>query len=90
MGARVEDALDVVVAVGRHAGQGDAAGRIYVIQPNDGNTWDMSILNAGGVKVSGSPSNGSGMQNRMRYVPALRGIVLLARSSANLYFMRTA
>lgn len=73
-----------------YAGQGDAAGRIYVIQPNDGNTWDMSILNAGGVKVSGSPSNGSGMQNRMRYVPALRGIVLLARSSANLYFMRTA
>jgi hypothetical protein len=73
-----------------YAGQGDAAGRVYVIQPNDGNTWDMSVLSAGGVKVAGSPSNGSGMQNRLRYVPALRGFVLLARSSANLYFLRTA
>ncbi len=73
-----------------YAGQGDQAGRIYVIQPNDGNTWDMSILSAGSVKVAASPDNGSGMHSRMRYVPALRGIVLLARSSANLYFLRTA
>jgi hypothetical protein len=73
-----------------YAGQGDAAGRVYVIQPNDGNTWDMSVLSAGGVKIAGSPSNGSGMQNRLRYAPALRGFVLLARGSANLYFLRTA
>ncbi|WP_132575746.1 hypothetical protein [Roseateles saccharophilus] len=73
-----------------YAGQGDAAGRVYLIQPNDGDTWDMGILRAGSVRVPGSPSGGSGMQNRMRYVPALRGIVLLARSSANLYFLRTA
>ena len=73
-----------------YAGQGTAAGRIYVIQPNDGNVWDMSVLNAGGVKVAASPDNGSGIQNRLRYIPALRGFVLLARGSANLYFLRTA
>jgi hypothetical protein len=73
-----------------YAGQGDAAGRIYVIQPNDGNTWDMSLLSAGGAKVAASPDGGSGMQNRMRYVPALRGFVLLPRASSNLYFLRTA
>ena len=73
-----------------YAGQGDAAGRVYVIQPNDGNVWDMSILSAGSTKVPASPDNGSGMQNRMRYVPALRGFVLLARGSTNLYFLRTA
>ena len=73
-----------------YAGQGDAAGRVYVIKPNDGNVWDMSLLSAGSVKVPASPDNGSGMQNRMRYVPALRGIVLLARGSANLFFLRTA
>lgn len=73
-----------------YAGQGDMANRVYVIKPNDGNTWDMSLLSAGSVKVAASPDNGSGMQNRMRYVPALRGIVLLARGSANLFFLRTA
>jgi len=72
-----------------YAGQGGAAGRVYVIQPNDGNTWDMSLLNAGGVKVAASPDNGSGVHNRLRYVPALRGFVLLARASSNLYFLRT-
>ncbi|WP_457421910.1 hypothetical protein [Roseateles sp. P5_E7] len=73
-----------------YAGQGDAAGRVYVIQPNDTSVWDMSVLSAGGVKVAASPDNGSGVQNRLRYIPALRGFVLLARSSANLYFLRTA
>jgi hypothetical protein len=72
-----------------YAGQGSAAGRVYVIQPNDGNVWDMRLLSAGGVKVAASPDNGSGVQNRLRYIPALRGFVLLARSSANLYFLRT-
>jgi hypothetical protein len=73
-----------------YGGQGDAAGRVYVIQPNDGNTWDMSLLNAGAGSVKIVATPGSGVNNRLRYVPALRGFVLLARASSNLYFLRTA
>lgn len=73
-----------------YAGQGAAAGRVYVIQPNDGNVWDMSLLApaAGSAKIAESSSGG--LQNRLRYIPALRGFVLLARGSSNLYFLRTA
>jgi hypothetical protein len=42
------------------------------------------------VKVPASPPSGSGINSRLRYVPALRGFVLLAQASANLYFLRTA
>ncbi len=73
-----------------YAGQTSAAGRVYVIQPNDGHVWDMSLLDGGSVKPGPSPDNLSGMQNRMRYVPALRGFVLLARASAHALFLRTA
>ncbi|MBV8035935.1 hypothetical protein [Roseateles sp.] len=73
-----------------YAGRGSAAGRVYVITPNDGNVWDMSMLDtdAGSVKMVATVD--AGLQNRLRYVPALRGFVLLARSSSNLYFLRTA
>lgn len=73
-----------------YAGRGTAAGKVYVIKPNDGNVWDMSLLEtaAGSVKIAATPD--AGLQNRLRYVPALRGFVLLARASANLYFLRTA
>ncbi|MGM9481483.1 hypothetical protein ACS5PN_09860 [Roseateles sp. NT4] len=73
-----------------YGGQGNAAGRVYVITPNDSNVWDMSLLSvgAGSVKIAATPD--SGVHNRLRYIPALRGFVLLARSSSNLYFMRTA
>ena len=73
-----------------YSGQGEAAGRVYVITPNDTNVWDMSLLNGGSLKIAPTPDNGSGVQNRMRYIPALRGFVLLARGSSNLYFLRTA
>lgn len=73
-----------------YSGQGEAAGRVYVVTPNDSNVWDMSLLNGGSQKIAPTPDNGSGLQNRMRYVPALRGFVLLTRGSANLYFLRTA
>ena len=73
-----------------YAGQGDAAGRIYVVQPNDTNTWDMSVLAPASGSVKIAATGDGGLQNRLRYIPALRGFVLLARGSSNLYFMRTA
>lgn len=73
-----------------YSGAGTAAGRIYVIQPNDTNTWDMSLLNPASGSVKIAATSDGGLQNRLRYIPALRGFVLLARGSANLYFLRTA
>lgn len=73
-----------------YAGAGAAAGRVYVVKPNDGNVWDISVLSTSTVKVPASPPSGSGINSRLRYVPALRGFVLLAQASANLYFLRTA
>lgn len=73
-----------------YSGLGDAAGRVYVIQPNDGNVWDMSLLSVGTASVKIAATATGGLQNRLRYVPALRGFVLLARGSSNLYFLRTA
>ena len=73
-----------------YAGTGNAAGRVYVVKPNDGNVWDMSVLGTSAGKVPAAPPSGSGINSRLRYVPALRGFVLLAQASANLYFLRTA
>lgn len=66
------------------------AGRIYVITPNDTAVWDMSILALGPGTVTPAPAGGSGVNNRFRYVPELRGFVLLATKNTNLFFVRTS
>lgn len=73
-----------------YSGQEAAAGRVYMVKPNNTTVWDISVLTlgSGSVKVAANP--GGGVHNRFRYIPALRGFVLLARGSANLYFLRTA
>jgi hypothetical protein len=74
-----------------YGGQGMAAGRVYIVQPTAGNQWDMSLMTLGtGSLIPAGPSSGSGIQNRFRYLPALKGFVLLARASDNLYFLRVA
>jgi hypothetical protein len=73
-----------------YSGLGDAAGRVYVIQPNEGNVWDISLLTVGADSVKIAATSDNGLHNRLRYIPALRGFVLLARGSSNLYFLRTA
>lgn len=71
------------------------AGVVYVITPNAGTVWTMSKIVQGAGSVTGAtigtgPSDGSGIQNRFQYVEALKGIVMLVRSTSNLYFMRTS
>jgi len=70
-----------------YSGQGAAAGRVYVITPNAGTVWDMSILSASG-SLPGTPA--SGLNARIIYVPSLKGVVVLTKSADNLRFMRTA
>lgn len=73
-----------------YCGIGSGAGRIYVIKPNNGTTLDMEILALGAGSLTPPPVPSAGVHNRFRYVPALRGFVLLAIASSNLYFIRTS
>jgi hypothetical protein len=68
-------------------GQGSAAGRVYVITPNATTTWDISILSLSGTPPGPTPL--AGINGRFRYVPALRGFVVMPQASSNLFFFRT-
>jgi hypothetical protein len=72
-----------------YAGQGAAAGRVYVVQPNDGDVWDMSLLSPGAGSATIPATTLGGLHNRLRYIPALRGFVLLSKGTSNLFFLRT-
>lgn len=73
-----------------YSGQGKAAGRVYVIKPQDGNEWEMSLL----ATIPGSPmppaTPSSGVNSNFLYVPRLKGFVLLPNQKANLFFIKTA
>jgi hypothetical protein len=61
-------------------------GRVYAITPSDTGSWTVALKT-----VTGTPAatGTSGVQNRFRYLPALKGFVLLPTASANLWFLRT-
>ena len=61
---------------------------IYVVTPNAGTTWDVSILSLGGGSVTPTTVDVAGILGRFRYVPQLNGVVALTTIAANLYFMR--
>lgn len=69
-----------------------AAGRIFVVTPRDTGPWDMGLLPlaAGSPLPPSTPDGGAGVNSRFRYVPALKGFVLLPRRAASLWFIRTA
>jgi hypothetical protein len=73
-----------------YAGMAGREGTVYVITPNAGTAWDVSILSLGGGSITPATVDGAGVNARFRYVPALKGVVLLATTGANLYFLRTA
>jgi hypothetical protein len=64
------------------------AGRVFVIKPNAGKVWDMSILVTTGPKLPGCPIGG--LNHKMLWVPKLKGIVCMPNSGAGLWFMRVA
>jgi len=66
------------------------AGRIYKIKPNDTATWDLSIFNYGAGGVTPAQTVLSGIMNKFSYIPELKGIVMMATKTSNLYFLRTA
>lgn len=65
--------------------------RIFVITPNATTTWDMSLLTlAGSVVPAMPPTSGAGINGRFKYVPRLKGFVLLPSQSSPLYFLKTS
>ena len=66
---------------------GVETGKVYVITPNAGTVWDLSVL-----PVTGMPAAavGAGINKRFRYLPTLGGFVLLTSRSSNLFFLTTS
>lgn len=66
-------------------------GRMFVVTPNDGTTWDIAVVQTLTVADVPPPATvNSGINSRFSYVPALHGIVMMPSLDAGLYFMRTA
>lgn len=73
-----------------YSGQGDAAGRVYVVEASESDARALTLFELGAGSVTPPVSPGSGVNNRFRYVPGLCGFVLLADAASNLQFIRTA
>lgn len=72
-----------------YSGQGSAAGRVYAIQPTDSDAgWQMSILKLAGTPPPATPA--AGVLSRFRYVPALKGFVVMVDTDLPLYFFKVA
>jgi hypothetical protein len=63
-------------------------GTVWVITPNAGTVWDISKLTQGAGSVIPVATVPAGIQNKFRYVDALKGIIMLPSAGANLYYMR--
>ncbi|MDP2271229.1 MAG: hypothetical protein Q8K32_10895 [Archangium sp.] len=66
---------------------GVETGKVYVITPNAGTVWELSVLSVTGMP---SVSVGAGINKRFRYLPTLGGFVLLTSRSSNLFFLTTS
>lgn len=69
-------------------------GRIYIIKPNAGSTWDVSILPLGPGTKNPPETADAGVNSRVRYIPRLKGLAYLHCAPyyevADIYFIRTA
>ena len=68
---------------------GGETGKVYVITPNSGTAWDMSVLATSGTPAT-APASGAGINKRFQYLPNLKGFVMLPKAGSNLWFLRTA
>ena len=73
-----------------YSGLDAALGRIYVIKPTSLNEYEMSIFATIASSKMPPATQGSGMQSNFKYVPGLKGFVLLATPDANLFFLKNA
>lgn len=67
---------------------GGERGKVYVVTPTTSATWSMSVLPTVDLPEP-TPSSGSGINKRFRYLPTLDGFVLAPQRTSPLYFLRT-
>lgn len=60
--------------------------RVYVITPNAGTTWDMSILSASGAL----PASTRPLVKKLAYFPVLKTVFLMLDQASNIYALRVA
>lgn len=73
-----------------YSGQGEAAGRVYVVEAAETDARAIGLLELGPGSTTPPAAPGAGVNNRFRYVPGLCGFVLLVDAVSNLQFLRTA
>ena len=79
-----------------YQGQVGQENRLYVITPNSGNVWDMALFSFTTGSAVMSTVATSGMCGRLKYLPALKGIVLFPTGGAlqyqtqPMYFLKTS
>jgi hypothetical protein len=69
-------------------GRGGLAGRIYVITPNLGAAYDMSLLSTTGVTPAASAIGG--INSRWKYIPSLGGFAFMPTAASGMYFLATS
>lgn len=72
-------------------GRDSAAGRVFVIKPNStSNNYDMTLLQVVATSTKPTATTPAGLNSNFKYVPRLKGFILLPRGSSNLFFLKTA
>jgi hypothetical protein len=66
-----------------HAGE---PGVVYIVTPNAGTVWDMSLLAVSGT-VPGAPG---GVNKKFQYISSLKGFAYIGPQAGTVYFLRTA
>lgn len=73
-----------------YSGVGATAGRMYWLTPGAGAAWDLEISTFGAGSATLPATNSNGLNGRLRYVPTLKGFLLMPSAASGLYFLRTA
>lgn len=71
-----------------YSGYAGREGNLYVITPNAGTAWDMSLFNWA-VAPTLPTAPGAGVNGRVKYFPLLKGFVICP-DGTNLYFVKTS
>jgi hypothetical protein len=74
-----------------YSGISGSAGRVYVITPNGGTTWDIAIFSAGTGSDTVPATVSAGINGRFKFISVgtAKGFLFMPSSTAGLYFLRT-
>ncbi len=70
-------------------GKGASQGVVYVITPNSGTVWDMSILSQGSNSMmpTAPPVDGAGTNGRFKYHARLDAMILMPRRDSDIFVL---